>query len=396
MAEVEHGLGPEQDPDIVGDVNRHTSGTEFYGMSSNFVLLSQLFSHARLHAFDPDLERASSLGIPQSSPSGAPGHAEDISSPEPSIRDPAGAATTPSHLSTGRLSIINLLYNEEATLPPSRPKTPIRVNEQDSSGKEARRASNVQDANSASRGDSNSYQLPSGNWQRNHNKTVSGVLRWPVLRSPSESSPKVAEQRLEKEFLRIFFNNLHHLHPFLLVEEFTSRCEDEIWKSSPNTETPRRDRKHFLALYNITVAVGALIAGKDTILVSNSELPLGERQEGIFDKGQSSPSSMNLSVAYFRKSRISLGDVFEVCSLESAQTLFLMVSETLCVHTLSDMMMLTLPLPSKSLYCQNALKPHSCYMYSGMAVRTALAIGLPSESMSKSRMARKAARRTWW
>lgn len=35
-------------------------------------------------------------------------------------------------------------------------------------------------------------------------------------------------------------------------------------------------------------------------------------------------------------------------------------------------------------------------MYCGMAVRTALAIGLPSESMSTSFEACKAARRTWW
>lgn len=35
-------------------------------------------------------------------------------------------------------------------------------------------------------------------------------------------------------------------------------------------------------------------------------------------------------------------------------------------------------------------------MYCGMAVRTALAIGLPSESMSTSSEACKAARRTWW
>ena len=33
--EAEDGIG---DPDIVGDINRHTSGVEFYGMSSNFVL----------------------------------------------------------------------------------------------------------------------------------------------------------------------------------------------------------------------------------------------------------------------------------------------------------------------------------------------------------------------
>ena len=51
---------------------------------------------------------------------------------------------------------------------------------------------------------------------------------------------------------------------------------------------------------------------------------------------------------------------------------------------------------AKSLYCQNSLKPHACYMYCGHAVRTALAIGIARESTSSSVEDRKAARRTWW
>lgn len=50
----------------------------------------------------------------------------------------------------------------------------------------------------------------------------------------------------------------------------------------------------------------------------------------------------------------------------------------------------------QSLYCQNSLKPHACYMYCGMAVRTALAIGLPNEGMANSAEGHKVARRTWW
>ncbi|KAM0279948.1 hypothetical protein ACHAPQ_006208 [Fusarium lateritium] len=51
---------------------------------------------------------------------------------------------------------------------------------------------------------------------------------------------------------------------------------------------------------------------------------------------------------------------------------------------------------SQSLYCQNALKPHACYMYCGHAVRTALAIGIAREVSSSSAEERRAARRTWW
>lgn len=50
----------------------------------------------------------------------------------------------------------------------------------------------------------------------------------------------------------------------------------------------------------------------------------------------------------------------------------------------------------KSLYWQNYLKPHACYMYSGMAVRTALAIGLPDSSMPQSIEWQNSARKTWW
>lgn len=40
--------------------------------------------------------------------------------------------------------------------------------------------------------------------------------------------------------------------------------------------------------------------------------------------------------------------------------------------------------------------PHACYMYCGHAVRTALAIGIAREPLSRSIEDRKAARRTWW
>jgi hypothetical protein len=48
----------------------------------------------------------------------------------------------------------------------------------------------------------------------------------------------------------------------------------------------------------------------------------------------------------------------------------------------------------QSIFCQYALKPHECYMYSGMAARTALAIGCANEpDISKNPIQ---AIRTWW
>jgi hypothetical protein len=368
-------------------------------MSSNFVLLNQLFSHARLHASDVNLEIASSLGMSQPSPATADGRTVYTSDPDPLAQDSRaeyvnGAAAISSHLSAGRLSIVNLLYNEEAMLPPSRPKSPIvpSVNEQTTTTKDPSQESNIRRSTITAEYSQNvSNPHPTSDQQ---SLEMASQRTYPTIQHRSlRNKSQMAEERLEKELVRVFFSNLHHLHPFLLVDEFNSRCEGEIWNSSPNAE-PRRNRNHFLALYNIVIAVGALIATKDTLLLPGSEL--GGGQDINLDKTHSAPSSIALSVKYFRKSRVLLGDVFEVCSIESAQTLFLMVSESPNLYASTGLMMLTFYLWLKSLYCQNALKPHSCYMYSGMAVRTALAIGLPSESMSKSTKARKAARRTWW
>jgi hypothetical protein len=50
----------------------------------------------------------------------------------------------------------------------------------------------------------------------------------------------------------------------------------------------------------------------------------------------------------------------------------------------------------QSIYCQHALRPHASYMYSGMAVRTALAIGITSRYASNSEESQAASARTWW
>uniref|UniRef100_A0A8H7NQJ3 Xylanolytic transcriptional activator regulatory domain-containing protein n=1 Tax=Bionectria ochroleuca TaxID=29856 RepID=A0A8H7NQJ3_BIOOC len=148
-----------------------------------------------------------------------------------------------------------------------------------------------------------------------------------------------------------------------------ARCEDEIWNVDAPLET-NKGLRNFLALYYIVVAIGALgaTAGISQHFERDIKMCMKECPNSSLPV-----SSQSLSTKYFRKSRALLGDVFEVCSLESAQTLHLM-----------------------SIYCQNALKPHACYLYCGHAVRTALAIGITRESMSNSIEDRKAARRTWW
>lgn len=137
-----------------------------------------------------------------------------------------------------------------------------------------------------------------------------------------DGSLLVAKKRLEREYVRLFMSNLHHLHPMLDPIAFAARCEEEIW----DVHTPferNKDLRHFLALYNIVVAVGALGAAASITQHFERDIKLCMKQ----CPNSSLPvSSQSLSKKYFRKSRALLGDVFEVCSLESAQTLHLMVS----------------------------------------------------------------------
>ncbi|EMD95131.1 hypothetical protein COCHEDRAFT_1168746 [Bipolaris maydis C5] len=189
------------------------------------------------------------------------------------------------------------------------------------------------------------------------------------VRDHVSSSTQALKRRLEKLYIQIFFQNLHYVHPMLDPVQFEERCEREIWARQTTIERCKSYR-HFSALYNIVVAVGALIAGRNILK------DLGQDMQ-TYVAGLAAPerqiSSQTISRLYFRQSKNQLGDTYAVCSLESAQTLLLM-----------------------SLYCQNSHMPHTCYMYCGQAVRTALAIGLPNESMSRSAEDRKAARRTWW
>ncbi|THY81232.1 hypothetical protein D6C95_09188, partial [Aureobasidium pullulans] len=312
--------------DVIGDVNQRTQGTEFYGTSSNYVLLNQLFSHARLHSHARyDSTSASSAAVA-------------------SISDQN--QNTPNN----RISLVNLLANEDDLLPPSREKSP-------------------------------SNNLPSPAWP-----SVSNVLSGVADTSPAVQQ-QVAEKRLEKVLIRSFMHNLHYLHPMIDSNIFYARYNELVTESSnPPERSPHL--RHFFALYNIVVAVGALVASADLSEEYAREIAVVLQSKKDLQELAKAPLQ-RLSRLYFRKSRSLLGDVFEACSLESAQALLLMVCVSNPIPPISILI-------EQSLYCQNSLKPHACYMYCGMAVRTALAIGLPSESMSGTVEGCKAARRTWW
>ncbi|KAF5597385.1 hypothetical protein FPANT_4073 [Fusarium pseudoanthophilum] len=329
--EQAHSTGRIDDGDVVGDINQHTHGTEFYGTSSNFVLLNQFFVYAQknLPPGHPNSSGNSGFLSANAQDGNVIGHGLVTQSP---------------------ISIVNLLSDRGVLEPPSRPKTPpTRAGAQD----EIQARSSLETRQGTAGLEDSAHRNPPGTASQN--------------RESPDNSLTSSKHRLEREYIRQFFNNLHHLHPMLDPISFAKQCEELVWNSTSSMESNKTQR-HFFALYHIVVAVGAIVAGSCITQDFERDINICMKLPAQGQDFNPSRLSQELSKKYFRKSRMLLGDVFEVCSLESAQTLLLM----------------------------NSLKPHACYMYCGHAVRTALAIGIARETPSNSVEDRKAARRTWW
>ncbi|KAJ6114525.1 transcriptional regulator family: Fungal Specific TF [Penicillium sp. IBT 16267x] len=161
-----------------------------------------------------------------------------------------------------------------------------------------------------------------------------------------------AQLEIEKIFIGSYFTNKHYIHPILSKGGFMRRCEREAWPISRRAGLFRNTTK-FAGLY----------------------LPWLHWQSA--DPERSAPathfSALDFAKYYFGIAKMALGDLFESSCLERAQALLLL-----------------------SVFRQNSLQPHSCYMYSGMAVRTAAAIGLASSMSSLPPSRRREAKRTWW
>ncbi|PNP78734.1 hypothetical protein FNYG_07876 [Fusarium nygamai] len=334
--EQAHSTGRIDDGDVVGDINQHTHGTEFYGTSSNFVLLNQFFVYAQKNL-----------------PPGHPNSSGNTGFLSANAQD--GNVIGHGLVTQSPISIVNLLSDRGVLEPPSRPKTPpTRAGAQD----EIQARSSLETRHGTA-----------GLEDSVHRDRLTAASQ---NRASADNSLSSSKQRLEREYIRQFFNNLHHIHPMLDPIAFAKQCEELAW-SSPTSIESNKTQRHFFALYHIVVAVGAIVAGSCITQDFERDINICMKLPAQGQDFNPSRLSQELSKKYFRKSRMLLGDVFEVCSLESAQTLLLM-----------------------SLYCQNSLKPHACYMYCGHAVRTALAIGIARETPSNSIEDRKAARRTWW
>lgn len=134
---------------------------------------------------------------------------------------------------------------------------------------------------------------------------------------------------IEKECVQLYFANLHVIYYILDQSSFISRCDNEIWSATLRGVTSMqldRKRSRFLALYYAVVAGGPLTAGDETSVLQNCNhiSSFSDRSRSGLSEGSVYPP-LELAKTYFAKAKALLGDFFESSSLETTQTLFLMV-----------------------------------------------------------------------
>lgn len=160
------------------------------------------------------------------------------------------------------------------------------------------------------------------------------------------------------------------------------RCSTEIWADTGSDSGGHNHHRckgsKFPAVYNAVVALGALTAGESLVLDTETDSTvsfwaqlLKFCTEGASTSITQAQLPRELAKIYFNRAKALLDDFFEACTLETQQALFLM-----------------------SIFCTYALKPHSSYMYHGMAVRTAMAMG--SSNLPDTRKNPIEGIRTWW
>lgn len=152
-------------------------------------------------------------------------------------------------------------------------------------------------------------------------------------------------------FINSFFATLHYIHPILDRSTFLAHCEN-LWFGNPCTQS-----ESFKALYYSILSLGALVGTRGEDLIDGlSNVDWSRR---FFDQARSMSSTLNMTT-----------------DLEMVQCYFFMAK-----------------------ICQNELNPHWAYMYVGLAVRTALAMGInrePPRTHEQSIEQVKAESRTWW
>ncbi|PSR77317.1 hypothetical protein BD289DRAFT_377888 [Coniella lustricola] len=154
-------------------------------------------------------------------------------------------------------------------------------------------------------------------------------------------------------FLHNFFSTLHYIHPILDKSSFLESCE-VLWSGD---EQAINDHASFVPLYYSVLSLGALVGYRDAELIG-----------GI--------TNVQWSRKFFKEARSRFTSLEVVTDLEMVQAQFFLAK-----------------------VCQNELNSHWSYSYTGLAGRTALAMGInrqPSPHSRKSPALLKAEARTWW
>lgn len=176
-----------------------------------------------------------------------------------------------------------------------------------------------------------------------NNVAVSGAVHQPDLRKEIATNQTLTTSRstisseddwgdhVERECVRLFFQNLHCIHPVLDQQSFLTRCSHHVWqqrKQATSAAGVTREKKRFLALYNAVLSLGAVIADQTSLLNwerTTNFLERVERQHGHVVRSMSTCTSIVAARWFFDRSKALLEDVFESGSLESVQTLFFQV-----------------------------------------------------------------------
>jgi hypothetical protein len=255
--------GPEDEqlsPNGFREVNKSTSGTEFYGPTATLAFLLELRSRAR--SFQSQVN-------------------------EPNARQPRRSS------GSSKLSIDKFFHSNDNEVS----KTLPSIDEDPENGLNS------------------SY----------HGLAVASPASSIVSIHPAPS------HEVEKECIQLFFANLHLIYYFIEKNPFMESCETLVWSPDPKVSKSRlsQNSSKFLALYNAVVAVGAITAGDDAVTAPKvqSFLEAHSKQRSERSTSRVAYPPLELAQIYFAKAKSLLGDLFEVCSLESTQTLFLMVSD---------------------------------------------------------------------
>ncbi|RYC90210.1 hypothetical protein BFJ63_vAg6920 [Fusarium oxysporum f. sp. narcissi] len=156
-----------------------------------------------------------------------------------------------------------------------------------------------------------------------------------------------------RNFIDGFFSAIHYIHPILDKTSFVQRCES-LW-AGEGLENKRITS--FVALYYSILSIGALV---------------GTREDELID----GMTNLAWSRKFFDRAKDCCNRLGMVTDLDMVQCYFILAK-----------------------VCQNELHPHLSYMYVGLAIRTALAMGInrePGPNSKKPPSLLRAETRTWW